>query len=76
MPEANTCWSPIRDAARGIDRATQEFALEYEPVLRAYLGARWRRRAFFYGVARPVARRQPERAAEHVEDALVHKQSP
>ena len=42
MAEAYTCWSLIRDAAGGIDQAKEDFALKYEPVLRAYLGARWR----------------------------------
>jgi DNA-directed RNA polymerase specialized sigma24 family protein len=37
-----TCWTVIHGAAngRGSDRA--EFSRRYEPVIRAYLGARWR----------------------------------
>ena len=32
----------MRDAAQGLDAARDDFALRYESVLRAYLGARWR----------------------------------
>lgn len=37
-----TRWSLIRDAARGEAAARATFARAYEPVVRAYLGARWR----------------------------------
>jgi len=38
----STCWTLIRGAAGG-DRADRDlFARQYEPVIRAYLGARWR----------------------------------
>ncbi len=38
----STCWLLIRGAARGERREREEFARRYEPVVRAYLGARWR----------------------------------
>lgn len=38
----NTCWTMIRDAAEGGDTERTAFSLRYEPVIRAYLGARWR----------------------------------
>lgn len=37
-----TCWTLIRAAAGGSARDRDEFARRYAPVLRAYLGARWR----------------------------------
>ena len=37
-----TCWSVIRGAARGDPGARGDFARRYEPVVRAYLAARWR----------------------------------
>jgi RNA polymerase sigma-70 factor (ECF subfamily) len=37
-----TCWTVIRDAAPGDPRARDDFARRYEPVVRAYLAARWR----------------------------------
>lgn len=37
-----TCWTLIHDAASGNDAARGLFAEHYEPVLRAYFGARWR----------------------------------
>lgn len=37
-----TCWTIVERAARGDARATEAFALAYLPVVRAYLGARWR----------------------------------
>jgi RNA polymerase sigma factor (sigma-70 family) len=38
-----TCWTVIRSAAGGEEAARTEFARRYEPIIRAYLGARWRR---------------------------------
>jgi RNA polymerase sigma-70 factor (ECF subfamily) len=38
-----TRWSLIRKAAEGEDPDREDFARIYEPVVRAYLGARWRR---------------------------------
>ena len=37
-----TCWTVIRGAAQGRPKDREEFARRYEPVVRAYLGARWR----------------------------------
>jgi RNA polymerase sigma-70 factor (ECF subfamily) len=37
-----TCWTVIRGAALGDPRARDDFARRYEPVVRAYLAARWR----------------------------------
>ena len=37
-----TCWTLIRDAARGQETAQADFARRYQPVVRAYLAARWR----------------------------------
>jgi RNA polymerase sigma-70 factor (ECF subfamily) len=37
-----TCWTVIRGAAAGDRRDRAEFARRYMPVIRAYLGARWR----------------------------------
>jgi RNA polymerase sigma-70 factor (ECF subfamily) len=37
-----TCWTVIREAALGDPRARDVFARRYEPVVRAYLAARWR----------------------------------
>jgi RNA polymerase sigma factor (sigma-70 family) len=37
-----TCWTMIRDAAAGDAAAREQFARLYEPVVRAYLVARWR----------------------------------
>jgi RNA polymerase sigma-70 factor (ECF subfamily) len=37
-----TRWSLIRKAAEGIEPDRDDFALLYEPAVRAYLGARWR----------------------------------
>jgi len=36
-----TSWTLIRSAQAGEDRAREEFARVYEPVVRAYFGARW-----------------------------------
>ena len=38
-----TCWTTIRGAAAGNQSAREEFARRYIPVVRAYLGARWRK---------------------------------
>jgi DNA-directed RNA polymerase specialized sigma24 family protein len=38
----STCWTVIRGAAAGRDSDRAEFARRYAPVIRAYLGARWR----------------------------------
>jgi RNA polymerase sigma-70 factor (ECF subfamily) len=38
----STCWTVIRGAARGEAAARDEFVARYAPVVRAYLGARWR----------------------------------
>ena len=38
----STCWTVIRSAAEGSRRAREEFSRLYLPVVRAYLGARWR----------------------------------
>lgn len=40
----DTCWTLIRAAASGSTREQEKFARTYEPVVRAYLGARWRGR--------------------------------
>jgi RNA polymerase sigma-70 factor (ECF subfamily) len=37
-----TCWTVIRGASQGDAGARDEFAHRYEPVVRAYLAARWR----------------------------------
>jgi len=37
-----TCWTVIRGAAAGGEQEREEFAGLYEPVLRAFFGARWR----------------------------------
>lgn len=39
---STTCWTVVRRAAAGAQDERQEFARRYLPVLRAYLGARWR----------------------------------
>jgi DNA-directed RNA polymerase specialized sigma24 family protein len=41
-PDDQTCWTLIRDAAGGDPAAREWFARVYLPVVRAYLGARWR----------------------------------
>lgn len=38
----STCWTVIRGAAEGKGDAKEEFARRYAPVVRSYLGARWR----------------------------------
>lgn len=37
-----TCWTIVRAAAQGDADARAEFARDYEPVIRDYLGYRWR----------------------------------
>lgn len=39
-----TCWTMVRDAARGEGTARDRFADSYMEVVRGYLGARWRGR--------------------------------
>jgi RNA polymerase sigma-70 factor (ECF subfamily) len=39
----STCWTLIRGAANGDGGDRDAFARQYSPVVRAYLGARWRR---------------------------------
>jgi len=42
MPEAApTCWTVIRGAAAGRAEDREDFARRYEPIIRAYLAARW-----------------------------------
>jgi RNA polymerase sigma-70 factor (ECF subfamily) len=42
MPDPeSTRWTVIRDAAKGDEAARSHFARRYEPVVRAYLSARW-----------------------------------
>jgi RNA polymerase sigma-70 factor (ECF subfamily) len=41
--DAPTSWHLVRRAADGRDDARAEFVRRYEPVVRAYLAARWRR---------------------------------
>jgi len=38
----STCWTVVRGAAEGIARDRETFARHYAPIVRAYLGARWR----------------------------------
>lgn len=45
QPDEETCWTLIRAAAAGSARERETFARVYEPVVRAYLGARWSRDA-------------------------------
>ncbi len=40
--EELTCWTLVRDAGAGDSSARALFAERYEPVVRAYLGSRWR----------------------------------
>ena len=37
-----TCWTVVRGAAAGQERERDEFARRYLPIVRAYLGARWK----------------------------------
>src|SRR4051794_3002368 len=41
MGTESTCWTVIRDAARGDVGARAQLAERYEGAVRAYLGARW-----------------------------------
>lgn len=41
-PRDSTCWSLVRGAAAGDPEKRESFARLYAPVIRAYLGARWR----------------------------------
>jgi RNA polymerase sigma factor (sigma-70 family) len=41
-PADSTCWTVLHDAATGGARERAEFARRYAPMVRAYLGARWR----------------------------------
>jgi RNA polymerase sigma-70 factor (ECF subfamily) len=38
----STCWTLLRDAAAGGEMPREEFVSRYAPVVRSYLGARWR----------------------------------
>lgn len=38
----STCWTVLRDAAAGQTDSRAQFAARYAPLVRAYLGARWR----------------------------------
>jgi RNA polymerase sigma-70 factor (ECF subfamily) len=38
----STCWTIVRGAALGRAADREEFARRYEPLVRSYLGARWR----------------------------------
>jgi len=42
MDAESTCWTLIRGAAEGDEKDRETFARLYEPIVRAYLGARWR----------------------------------
>jgi RNA polymerase sigma-70 factor (ECF subfamily) len=44
----STCWTVLQDAAGGDDAARAEFATRYAPLVRAYLGARWRGTALIH----------------------------
>jgi len=45
MPTADlTCWTMIREAAAGDPAARDRFARVYQPIVAAYLAARWHRR--------------------------------
>jgi RNA polymerase sigma factor (sigma-70 family) len=45
MAGQTTCWTIIDAAADGGPDERQQFALQYEPLVRAYLGARWKNSA-------------------------------
>jgi RNA polymerase sigma-70 factor (ECF subfamily) len=45
-PPAPTRWSLILKAAKGLAPDRSDFAVVYEPVVRAFLEARWRNRSF------------------------------
>lgn len=42
MSTITTCWTLIDAAAEGVSDEQQAFAARYEPLIRAYLGARWK----------------------------------
>src|SRR6266545_3719041 len=42
VPSPSTCWTVVRAAIAGGDSDRDAFARRYSPVVRAYLGARWR----------------------------------
>lgn len=42
VTDESTCWIVVNAAAKGDNEARREFASRYLPVVRAYLGARWR----------------------------------
>lgn len=42
MPAETTCWTLIEAAANGQAGERNAFAVRYEPLIRAYLGARWK----------------------------------
>lgn len=43
MPSRDsTCWTLVRGAAAGVPEDREDFVRRYAPVIRAYLGARWR----------------------------------
>jgi len=42
----STCWTVIQSAADGGEEDRADFACRYAPVVRAYLGARWRESAY------------------------------
>jgi len=42
MQPESTCWTEVRAAAAGDAAGREAFAKRYSPVVRAYLGARWR----------------------------------
>lgn len=42
MGQDSTCWGLLRAAAAGDESSRAEFVVRYAPVVRAYLGVRWR----------------------------------
>jgi RNA polymerase sigma-70 factor (ECF subfamily) len=38
----STCWTVLREAAAGSRKSREEFARRYQPLIRAYLSARWK----------------------------------
>lgn len=42
MGQDSTCWGLLRDAASGDESARAAFVVRYAPVVRSYLGVRWR----------------------------------
>jgi hypothetical protein len=39
--EQTTCWTVIHAAAAGDTGGREQFAHQYDPIIRAYLAARW-----------------------------------